>query len=275
MPGAWRPAGRRVLGFPAVYETRLVPPAGRLAAGIAWMDTRLLSARLYSGSLSPGGGPYRFTAPIEPAQAASLVAAFNGGFQMSAAEGGYFTQGRLIDPLRRGAASLVIYSGGRVAIGTWGHGLSLTRRVVGVRQNLVLLVSGGRPTVAARGNWHRWGSTCGAFSCAASVPGIDHQWRSGLGITSDGALVYACGPALDPLQLARLLARAGAVSGMQLDINPYWPVFVTYDPPAGSLASPANGRRLLPSTVQGPATFFDPSWARDFITMSARSHPAG
>jgi hypothetical protein len=53
------------------------------------MDTRLLSARLYSGSKSPGGGPYRYTAPIEPAQAASLVAAFNGGFKMSDAHGGY------------------------------------------------------------------------------------------------------------------------------------------------------------------------------------------
>jgi hypothetical protein len=51
-------------------------------------------------------------------------------------------------------------------------------------------------------------------------------------------------------------------------------VFVTYDPPAaGGRAAPANGRKLLSSTVQGPWTFFEPWWARDFITMSAR--PAG
>jgi hypothetical protein len=79
------------------------------------------------------------------------------------------------------------------------------------------------------------------------------------------------GPALDPLQLAQLLARSGAVRGMQLDINPNWPVFVTYDPPSGGLADPANGRKLLASTTQGPSTFFESSWARDFITMSARS----
>ena len=58
---------------------------------------------------------------------------------------------------------------------------------------------------------------------------------------------------------------------MELDINPNWPVFVTYDPPAGVVAGPANGRKLLASTAQGPATFFEAAWARDFITMSART----
>jgi hypothetical protein len=102
------------------------------------------------------------------------------------------------------------------------------------------------------------------------VPGIEHQWRSGLGITADGALVYAVGPALDPLQLARLLVRAGVVRGMQLDINPSWPDFASYNPSApGGLAAASNGSKLL-STKQGPWTFFKPSWARDFITMSAR-----
>src|ERR1700722_18968918 len=68
--GVWSPAGRMVGGVPAVYETTLVPPGGSQPAGIAWMDTRLLSALLYSGSKSPGGGPYRYTAPIQPAEAA-------------------------------------------------------------------------------------------------------------------------------------------------------------------------------------------------------------
>jgi len=110
-----------------------------------------------------------------------------------------------------------------------------------------------------------------ASSCAASVPGIEHQWRSGVGVTADAALVYAVGPGLDPLQLAHLLVRAGVVRGMQLDINPSWPVFASYDPatPSG-LASPSNGHKLLASTKQGPWTFFEPWWARDFITMSAR-----
>ena len=100
--GVWTAAGRTVEGVPAVYETTLVPPGGSAAAGLAWMDTRLLAAQLYSGSKSPGGGPYPLTAPVEPTQAASLVAAFNGGFLMKDAQGGYYTRGtRHLPPRRR------------------------------------------------------------------------------------------------------------------------------------------------------------------------------
>ena len=94
-------------------------PADRQPAGIAWMDTRLLAAPAVLGSVSPGGGPYS-KAPIQPAQAAALVAAFNGGFKMGRRRGGYYTEGRMIDPLRRGAASLVICADGSVDMGAWG-----------------------------------------------------------------------------------------------------------------------------------------------------------
>jgi hypothetical protein len=267
--GIWSPAGREVASRPAVYQTALVP-GGTQSAGIAWMDTRLLAAQLYSGSLSPGGGPYKYTAPIQPSAAASLVAAFNGGFQMDAAQGGYYTEGKMVSPLRTGAASLVIYANGSVTVGEWGTDASLTPQVVAVRQNLIPLVAGGRPTAAAVSpDWGIWGNTCGATSCAASVPGIENQWRSGVGVTADGALVYVIGPALAPLQLAELLARAGVVRGMELDINPNWTVFATYDPPAGQPASASDGASLEASSIQGPATFFEASWNRDFITMSA------
>jgi len=66
-----------------------------------------------------------------------------------------------------------------------------------------------------------------------------------------------------------------SVRAMQLDINPDWPVFASYDPPPGGLAAPANGTKLLPSTVQGPWTFFESWWARDFVTMSARPTAPG
>jgi len=270
--GVWHPAGRPVGGVPAVYETTLVPPGGSQPAGIAWMDTDLLSALLYSGSRSPGGGPYAYTAPVQPAQASSLVAAFNGGFLMDTAGGGYFTEGKAVVPLVAGAASLVIYADGSVDVGRWGSDVTMTPAVRSVRQNLMPLVDGGRPTAQAAGpDWPSWGNTCGATSCAHSVPGVEQQWRSGVGVTADGALVYVAGPLLAPVQLAQLLVRAGAVRGMELDINPFWPFLVTYDPAAaGGPAAPDNGARLLAGTAQGPATIFDPAWARDFVTMSAR-----
>jgi len=275
--GSWQPAGRTVDGVPAVYETSLTPPGGTLPAGIAWMDTHLLDARLYSGSESPGGGPYRYTAPVEPAQAASLVAAFNGGFKMDDAGGGYFTEGHIVVPLVAGAASLVIYADRTTTVGAWGTDVSMTPDVVAVRQNLTPLVDGGRPTTLASGaDWRYWGNTCGAATCAPSVPGIEQQWRSGVGVTADGALVYVTGPSLTPLQLAQLLVRARVVRGMELDVNPYWTFLATYRPAdPGGPASPANGTRLVATSIQGPATPFEPAWARDFVTVSARTGTAG
>ena len=266
--GIWQPSGRLVGGQAAIYETLLVPPGDTKRAGIAWMDTSLLSARLYSGSLSPGGGPFKYTAPVATAEAASLVAAFNGGFQMKDAHGGYYTEGRLVKPLVQGAASLVIYADGAVTVGAWGTDVTMTPTVVAVRQNLYPLVVNGEP--AARANtrtWRVWGSTC---PCGPGLHGLEHQWRSGLGVTAEGALVYVVGPGLTPPEVADLLVRAGAVRGMELDINPSWPVFASFKPAAqGGLAAPSNGAQLT-DTSRGPATFFDPRYARDFITMSAR-----
>jgi hypothetical protein len=192
---------------------------------------------------------------------------------MKDARGGYYTEGHSIDRLRRGAASLVIFAGGSVDVGAWGSDVRMSPSVGSVRQNLLPLVAGGRPTPRAAGPWREWGSTCGATSCAHSLPGIKHQWRSGVGVTANRALVYVQGPALDPLQLAKLLVRAGGVRGMELDINPTWAIFATYRPRSkDGLAAASNGSKLLAGTVQTSATFFEASWARDFITMSAR-HP--
>jgi hypothetical protein len=271
--GVWQPAGRLVDGKPTVYQTLLVPPGGTKRAGIAWMNTSLLSARLYSGSMSPGGGPYKYTAPVTRAAASTLVAAFNGGFKMKDAHGGYYTEGRLVDPLVPGAASLVIYKNGSATVGSWGTDVTLTPSVAAVRQNLFPLVVNGKvsPRAATR-TWRVWGGTC---PCGAGQQGVDHQWRSGLGVTAAGDLVYVAGPLLDPPQVAELLVRAGAVRGMQLDINPSWPVFASFKPASpGGLAAPSNGARLI-DTYLGPATFFSRSYARDFITMSASAAAHG
>lgn len=266
--GQWQPAGRPVDGVSAVYKTLLAPPGSQLEAGIAWMDTNLLAARLYSGSLSPGGGPYKYSAPIQPGAAASLVAAFNGGFQMAVANGGYYTQGKVIVPLRVGAASLVFYRNGSVDIGQWGTDVSMTSQVVGVRQNLNLLVVGGAPVPGLNpSDVSVWGATLG---------GTPNVWRSGIGVTASGALVYVAGPGLDIVQLADLLVAAGAVRAMEMDINPYWTCLATYDPvPPATLAAASNGTDLVSSMQQSPGLFFDPSWNRDFVTMSARSGASG
>jgi len=265
--GIWRPVGRPVRGVPAVYETFLRPDAVHTSVvdGIAWFDTKLLSATLYSGSYIPGGGPFKYTAPIEPTAARSLVAAFNAGFRMQDANGGYYTQARTIVALRKGAASFVIYRNGTATVGAWGSDLKMNRQVVAVRQNLNLLVDDGKPVAGLNANdTTLWGNTLGNQVFVS---------RSGLGVTRNGALVYVGGPNLNITDLADLLMRAGAVRAMELDINTDWVNLATFDPatPTG-LASPANGTDLLPlaDMAGGPSRYFSSWWARDFIAMSAR-----
>ncbi len=261
--GQWLPAARTVDGRAPLYVTTLRAEGASQFAGVAWMDTRLLRATLYSGSISPGQGPWLYTAPVQPAAAAGLVCAFNGGFKLPDTHGGYYTEGRTFAPLVAGAASLVITADGTASVGEWGRDVTMTADVVSVRQNLTLLVDGGQPvTGLSPADTSAWGSTLGL------VPQV---WRSGLGETASGALVYVSGPGLDVVQLADLLVRAGAVRAMELDINPAWDTFTFYTPAPGTPASPANGSDLLPQMTGGTTRFFDPSYARDFVTMSARA----
>ena len=237
-----------------------------LVIGVAWMDTKLLQATLYSGSTIPGGGPYPQTAPVSASAAKSLVAAFNAGFLMNNANGGYYTDGKTIMPLRNGAASFVIYRNGTANIADWGRDATLTPGVVSVRQNLDLLVDHGKPVTGLNPNdTTQWGYTLG---------NAVYVWRSGVGITADGALVYAGGPGLNITALAGILARAGAVRAMELDINTDWVNFATYNPHGATApAAPANGTDLLPGMYGQPDRYFESWWSRDFFTMSARTPP--
>lgn len=262
--GQWSPVGRRVSGIPAVYETTLRPDKVHTSyvVGVAWMDTKLLHATLYSGSWIPGGGPYPDTAPIQTSAARTLVAAFNAGFLMDNANGGYYTNGKEQLPLRTGAASFVVYKDGSSDVVAWPYGRKVPADVASVRQNLDLLVQHGKPVPGLRANdTSKWGVTLG---------NAVYVWRSGLGVTADGALVYVGGPGLNITDLANLLVRAGAVRAMELDINTDWVNFASYLPSSSTgLATTSNGSLLLSSMTGTPGRYFASWWTRDFITMSA------
>ena len=266
--GLWRPAGRLVNGAPAVYEANLRPDAVHtsVVVGVAWMDTELLQAALYSGSLIPGGGPWPTTAPVGPQAATTLVAAFNSGFLMSNANGGYYTEGRTAAPLRQGAASFVIDTNGKATVGQWGRDAQMSPQVASVRQNLDLIVDNGQPVPGLNVNdTSRWGFTLGNKV---------YVWRSGVGVTATGALVYVGGPDMNITDLADVLARAGAVRAMELDINTDWVNLATYDPPSATgPADPTNGTDLLPTMAATPARYFNSGWARDFFSMSVAAPP--
>jgi hypothetical protein len=263
--GQWHPAGRLVHGLPAVYEAYLRPDVVHtsVVAGVAWMDTKLLSATLYSGSTIPGGGPWRISAPVSSG-AGTLVAAFNSGFLMSNALGGYYSEGKTVGQLRTGAASFVIYDNGTATVAQWGRDATMAPNVTAVRQNLDLVVDNGSPVAGLNANdTTKWGFT---------LKNAVYVWRSGVGVTATGALVYVGGPDLNITDLADVLARAGAVRAMELDINTDWVNLATYSPPVSTgLADPGNGTTLLSGMQGGPQRYFESWWPRDFITMSSRN----
>jgi hypothetical protein len=181
---------------------------------------------------------------------------------MGDANGGYYTDHKMILALRSGAASYVIYDDGSSTIGMWGRDVTMTSKVAAVRQNLDLIVDGAKPAAGLSvNNNSSWGKTLG---------GGVYVWRSGYGITATGALVYVGGPNMSIVSLADLLVRAGAVRAMELDINTDWVQFSTYTYPSSSAANGADGTSLLPSMVSSPARYFTTWFNRDFFVMQAR-----
>jgi hypothetical protein len=103
-----------------------------------------------------------------------------------------------------------------------------------------------------------WGATLG---------GGYYVWRSALGITRGGRVIFVYGPALDVKELAGLLRRAGAVEALQLDINPEWMSYDYYK--AGSHPSNPTPHALLP-TQQGSVYRYYQVYSRDFTVVYSR-----
>jgi len=146
-----------------------------------------------------------------------------------------------------------------MTIGQWGRDVRMTPEVVGVRQNLKLIVDHGRVPASVDQNVETsWGATLG---------GSYDVWRSGVGVTASGRVIYVYGPALSVRQLAILLQRAGATEAMQLDINPYWTTFEYYQ----AHGHPADPRpELLLPTQQTSAYRYYSVYSRDFTAVVAR-----
>jgi hypothetical protein len=159
----------------------------------------------------------------------------------------------------KGTASIVYYKDGTIKIGEWGRDFKMNSSVQGVRQNLMLLVDHGKVAANANSNvMSNWGATLG---------GGYYVWRSGLGITKDGRIVYVYGPALNAQDLGQLLQRAGAVEGMQMDINPAWMKFDYYQ--ARGKPSDPTPVPLLPTQQPSPYSYYTPS-TRDFTAVYSR-----
>ena len=264
--GVWQPVGTLVDGIPAVYVTRVRADDVHTSyyASLMWIDTTLAKTMFVPGYQEPGG-PNPFQGALPKEYWPDVLANINGAFRLDDTQGGYYYQGTMVRPLVDGRASAVVYKDGTMNVAAWNRGVSMTPDVVSVRQNLSLLVQHGQPVAGLNANdTSQWGATLGGTALV---------WRSGLGVTANGAIVYVGGPAMSITDLADLLARAGCVRGMELDINTDWVNYAYFSPAPGQPATPANGTLLLSGMTGGTSRYFQTWWARDFYTMSAR-YPA-
>jgi hypothetical protein len=258
--GQWRVV-EKVDGEPAILTTFLRDATYTSQVnGIASIDQRLVKFSLRPGTEDPGTTQnWGVPAYIPARQRTGLLATFNGGFKLDSAGGGFYLNGIYHGALVNGAASVVYYKNGTVKIGEWGRDFTMNSSIAGVRQNLKLLVDHGQVSASANSDvMTNWGATLG---------GGYYVWRSGIGITKDGRIVYVYGSALNAQDLGLLLQRAGAVEGMQMDINPAWMKFDYYEP-KGNPADPTPVP-LLPTQQPSPYSYYTPS-TRDFTAVYAR-----
>jgi len=228
-------------------------------AGIVSMDQRLVTFQLRPGAEDPGPGNWHAQSWITPSSRTGLLATFNGGFKIDTSGGGFYLNGHTAGTLTDGAASVVYYRNGTIKIGEWGRDVRMNQDVVGVRQNLKLIVDHGHvPASVNQDVLSSWGATLG---------GGYYVWRSGLGITKDGRVIFVYGPALNVQELADVLQRAGAVEALQLDINPEWMSYDYYK--ADGHPSDPTPVMLLPDQQATPYRYFS-VYSRDFTAVYAR-----
>ena len=157
-------------------------------------------------------------------------------------------------PMKPDTATIVRYRDGRVDVISWHGGSDVPPDVLYARQNLPLIVNGGRPNPHLS-DGPEWGATVGN---AIMV------WRSAVGVDRHGNLIYAAANDQTVASLAAIMIRAGAVRAMELDINTYWTSFITYRYPGAR--DPAN---LLADMDRAPTRYLTPD-DRDFFAVYVR-----
>jgi len=197
-------------------------------------------------TLGPAAGP-----AVSAAEQPQLLACFNGGFKADAGVGGVESNGTVLLPLKPGEASLVVDTNGSAQIGVWGSTVPTPgEAVASVRQNLPPLILNGQPA-ADVSTWTDWGYTLG------NVPRVP---RSALGEDAHGNLLYAAAGYSLPVDLSGALVSAGAVTAMELDINPSTLQLDTAATPGAPLVARVPGQTR-------PADQCQVGWIRDFITV--------
>ncbi|MGA8352851.1 MAG: hypothetical protein WB698_01620 [Solirubrobacteraceae bacterium] len=252
--GIWHATRPGVPYPPVLVSTFRSDPAEypRLVAGLAWIDPHRTTITLYPGREQPSVElPTRGPMEVPPALRSGLLATFNSAFKLEDSKGGFAYHGHTYAPMQNGQATFIEREGGGVNIESWSASATAPSDVVFARQNLPLIVTGGRPNPLLNDS-AEWGATLGN---AVQV------WRSGIGIDRHGDLIYAQANYQTVASLARILIHAGAIRAMELDINSYWVSFNSYGAPGGRQPT-----KLLAETERPASRYLEPD-DRDFFAV--------
>jgi hypothetical protein len=255
--GVWHPTFAGGGSRPPVLITsfRPEPEYPQLVAGVAWIDHTRTSVMLYPGISEPAVTmPSRGPAEVPMSARSGVVATFNSAFKLQDSGGGFAYDGHTYAPMKPNTATIVRYRDGRVDVISWHGGSDVPPSVLYARQNLPLIVNGGRPNPNLS-NGPQWGATLGN---AIMV------WRSSIGVDRHGNPIYGAANDQTVASLAAIMIRAGAVRAMELDINTYWTSFITYRYPGAG--HPAN---LLANMDRSPTRYLTPD-DRDFFAVYVR-----
>jgi hypothetical protein len=238
-----------------ITSFRPSPDYPQIVAGVAWIDHTRTGVMLYPGISEPAVAmPSRGPEEVPAQMRSRLVATFNSGFKLSDAGGGFAYGGHTYAEMSPDLATFVRYTSGKVDVIAWAGGPAVPSNVLYARENLPLIVNHGRPNPNLS-DGPEWGATLGN---AVLV------WRSAVGVDRRGNVIYAAAPDQTVGSLAAIMIRAGAVRAMELDINSYWPSFITYKNPGAG-----GAENLLTGMVRSPYRYLTPD-DRDFFAVYVR-----
>lgn len=220
------------------------------------MDISAMRLSAIAGTKQPGGpvgnpGPGKI--PENIVSSGGLIAAFDGGFQYRDGMYGMIVGDKTYLPLKKDVGTLVGYKDGTIQIVNY-TGQDLGKNVEFIRQNCPILIENGQVFAQNEYNKKLWGRTFNSDI---------YTWRSGIGITKDGNLIYAVGNNLGPESLATALQMGGAVNAIQLDINPFWVRFNIFEPNGSGGYSTST---LLKGLKDGSAGYLN-GYEKDFFFL--------
>lgn len=261
----WVPGRLGADGSPLLWTTffRPDPSHPQVIAGAAWIEAGAV-AHLVAGTTQPDHSSWPGDARVTPTDVPDLLATFNSGFKLADTPGGFMVGGRSSRPLVDGLATAVIDAQGHLDVGSLGTDVTIDSTTRAARQNLQMVVEGGRPVAGLADDAHgAWGS---------SKNQRQFTWRSGLGVDAHGDVVYVAGNGLDLVHLADALVTAGAVRGMELDIHSNMDSFSSWLPTSGS-ATPTP-TKLLPDMSRPADRYLAPD-QRDFFYLTVPTSRVG